>query len=730
MTQDLFSQSPEPDFREAKSNPGGLDFQSLLNPAQYEAVTTINGPVLVVAGAGSGKTRTLVHRVAFLVEQGVLPEQILLLTFTRKSAEEMLRRAEALVGSRCARVSGGTFHALAHELLRQWGTRLGYPGNFGVMDRGDMEEVLGQLRKSAGMGDKDRRFPKRTTLATMISKAANKGLDVKKLVVEEYVHLMGYLEDISRLSADYASFKKENALLDFDDLLIQLNNLLAGDEEARQAIAGRYHYIMVDEYQDTNLVQAEIIRHLARDHHNIMVVGDDAQSIYSFRGATFRNIMDFPDQFPGARVIALEENYRSRQPILSLTNHIISRSREKYDKKLFTRREGGERPRVLVVQSQMEQSLFVCRKVRELAAQGVDLSRMAVLFRAARHSFKLEVELARNDIDFVKYGGRRFLESAHIKDLLSLLRVVANPSDGVSLTRALLLLEGVGPRSAANLVSWTQGQRENLLKLDQYKASPKIMTVLKPLAELFKNIGSPGVGLMDRVDQAWAYYRPIMESRFDDHPSRLADIQEFISLARSYTSLKRFLADMALEPPNASNSRREGGGTGKLTLSTVHSAKGLEWHAVFIIWATDGRFPPLYALDSQEGVDEERRLLYVAATRAEDLLYIICPLESDYEGGPMTRPRPSRFLEDVPPSLVALRDDDTQVEAPRPVRTASPATPVSVGGLVQGQRVTHPVFGLGRVLTLLPSDKIKVEFDHFGTKTLHLKYAGLKNAGG
>ena len=730
MNQNLFSQSPEDGSETAGGKSGSLDFRSLLNPAQYEAVTNVDGPILVVAGAGSGKTRTLVHRVAYLVEQGVPPEEILLLTFTRKSSEEMLKRAGDLVGSRCARVSGGTFHALAHELLRHWAPRLGYPNTFGVMDRGDMEEVLGQLRQSAGMGGKNRRFPKRTTLATIISKAANKGLAVENLVVEEYVHLKGYLGDIVRLANDYASFKKENALLDFDDLLIQLNHLLVSDEEARRAIASKYRYIMVDEYQDTNLVQAEIIRNLARDHGNVMVVGDDAQSIYSFRGATFRNIMDFPSQFPGARVIALEENYRSRQPILNLTNHIISRSREKYEKKLFTRREGGELPRVLVMSSQMEQSLFICRKVRELAAQGVELSRMAVLFRAARHSFKLEVELARHELDFVKYGGRRFLESAHIKDLLSLLRAVANPSDGVSLTRSLLLLEGVGPRSAAKVVAWTEGKREKLLALDQYQASAKIMGNLKPLAGLFQNIGVSGVGLHERVDRAWEYYRPIMESRFDDHPSRLVDIQEFLSLARTYTSLKRFLADMALEPPNAAGPRGQGGISGKLTLSTVHSAKGLEWRVVFIIWATDGRFPPLYALDSPESVDEERRLMYVAATRAEDLLYIICPLEVDFEGGPMVRPRPSRFLEDVPPSFVALSDDDSPDKAPRPVRAEGLSSPASVDGLEEGQRVAHPVFGLGRVLRLMEGHKIRVEFDHFGTKTLHLKYAGLKIAGG
>ncbi len=708
-----------------------IDFQAQLNPAQYEAVTTLDGPILVVAGAGSGKTRTLVYRVAYLVEQGIPPESILLLTFTRKAASEMLSRAGQLVGARCAQVSGGTFHSLANELLRSWAGALGFRNSFGIMDRGDMEEVLGQLRKDLGLGQRDRSFPKRSTLATIVSKAANKSEDLDQVILNEYVHLKKYMANLVHLAKDYATFKQENALMDFDDLLIQLNRLLKEDARAKEKIAAKYQYIMVDEYQDTNPVQAEIVSHLGAGHRNVMVVGDDAQSIYSFRGASFKNIMDFPKVFSEARVIRLEENYRSRQPILDLTNHIISRARERYDKRLFTRKTGGQKPVVMEVGTQMEQSLFVCSKIRELMAHGVDPSEMAVLFRAARHSFKLEVELARHNIDFVKYGGRRFLEAAHIKDLLSLLRTVANPTDSVSLTRSLLLLNGVGPKRAAEITTWIAGRREQLLSLGDFPGRTKIKDSLKPLGGLFGRIAVKGVGMHERIDGAWGFYRPFMEAKFDDHPNRLKDVNEFLSMANSYTSLARFLADMALDPPNASgNPARDGDPQGRLILSTVHSSKGLEWKAVFIIWATEGRFPPAFALNSPEDLDEERRLMYVAATRAEDELFIISPLESEFEGGLQTPPRLSRFLADVPFEL--LGGGKEEEPAPPPVRPKSGAGRQENGaaGFGPRSRVSHPVFGLGRVVKQMNGRKIIVDFDHYGTKTLHLDYAGLKNAGG
>lgn len=735
MSQDIYYWDHDSDDREREP----IDFESRLNPAQYEAVTTTEGPILVVAGAGSGKTRTLVHKVAYLVEKGLTPESILLLTFTRKASGEMLRRAAELVGDRCARVSGGTFHSLAHELLRQWAGRIGYPNNFGIMDRGDMEEILGQLRKSNHLGTKNKRFPRRSTLATIISKAANKSKDVKPLMVEEYVHLLEFADDVDLLAREYGTFKQENALLDFDDLLVQLNLLLGGDEEAREAIAGKYKYIMVDEYQDTNLVQSQIIYHLARGHNNVMVVGDDAQSIYSFRGATFRNIMDFPQRFKGTKIVRLEENYRSRQPILDLTNNIISKAAEKYEKKLFTRRGEGPKPRLITTSTQEDQSLFVCQKIKAKLDEGIDLSQMAVLFRAARHSFHLELELARYNIDFVKYGGRRFLDSAHVKDLLSVLRCVANPSDGISLTRTLLLLEGIGPKGASQIIEWIGGKRENLINLDKYPAKGKIKKSLEGLITLFKDLGPKGTPMQLRINECWEFYEPLMEAKFDDFPSRIRDIEEFLTLSKGYTSLTRFLADMSLEPPNVSGTET---GSGKLILSTVHSAKGLEWKVVFVIAATDGRFPPIYALDNPEALDEERRLMYVAATRAEDELYLLCPLESDFKGGgPALRPQPSMFLRDVPKKMLTYGDrEDREPEPPalpsapkreRPYRSSPDrkptlSIPAELGELGPGKRVTHPVFGLGRVIRMLPGRKIRVDFDHFGAKTLHMDYAGLK----
>jgi len=707
-----------------------LDYRAELNQAQFEAVTTLDRPVLVVAGAGSGKTRTLVYRVAYLVERGVPPESILLLTFTRKAAAEMLGRAVDLVGLNCDRVSGGTFHHVAHQHLRRWAERLGFPSDFSIMDRGDMEELLGELRKQAGVAEKDKRFPKRNTLADIISKANNKVIELGEFIAHEYVHLMRYANEIKGLAGDYVLYKQQNAFLDLDDLLFLFARLLREDEEVRSAIAGSYQYIMVDEFQDTNLVQAEIVRLLGQDHGNVMAVGDEAQSIYSFRGASFRNIMDFPNNFPGTRIIRLEENYRSTQPILDLTNYIISQAREKYDKKLFTRREDGRKPRLVPVASEAEQSLFICAKVRELMASGVDLPRIAVLFRAARYSFNLEVELLKHNIDFVKYGGRRFLEKAHIRDLLAILRVLANPGDGMSLTRTLLQLEGVGPKRASEIAVWIGGQRDRLMNLTEYPGSAKIQGSLTPLAGLFAATAGRGVSLKERIDKTWDFYRPIMENKFDDYPDRAYDIQEFLRLAEEYQSMSKLLADMALEPPDAAHSGSGPAGRGsRLVLSTVHSAKGLEWHTVFIIWASYGRFPAVYARRAPDDLEEERRLMYVAATRAEENLYFIYPPDTDSYTSPdfnLTRPGVSRFLADVPADLFSSgpeRSGSVKVRtAPRP----EPPAPPPAGGFSPNDRVVHRSFGLGRVIRQMSDRKVRVDFDHFGLKTLHLDYAGLK----
>lgn len=706
---------------------GAIDFKAELNPAQYEAVTTVDGPILVVAGAGSGKTRALVYRVAYLVEQGVTPESILLLTFTRKAAAEMLRRATILVGPGCDRVSGGTFHSLAHVLLRKgWSRRLGFPTDFSVIDRGDMEELLGQLRKQSGFSNKDKRFPKRNTLAGIISKANNKVMSLGHLVASEYVHLSRYTDDIQALARDYTIYKREASQVDLDDLLILLAQLLTQDSEAREQIASQYQYIMVDEFQDTNPIQAGIVHALGQDHGNVMVVGDEAQSIYSFRGANFKNIMEFPEKFPKTKIIRLEENYRSRQPILSLTNHIISKARERYEKKLFTRREGGELPRIMSVATEEEQSLFVCRKIRDLLAAGVSPHRIAVLFRASRHSFNLEVELMRHDLDYVKYGGRRFLEKAHIKDLLSILRAVASPRDGVSLTRILLQTDGVGPKTAFNIVAWVDGKRENLINLREFPGSNRVKKNLTPLADLLSVIGARGISLEERVERAWEFYEPVMESKFDDYPERTRDVNEFLRIAQTYKNLNMLLSDMALDPPEATLSRSDARNLGqRLVLSTIHSAKGMEWHTVFILWATEGRFPGRFSRSSPDDLEEERRLMYVAATRAEEHLFFISPPAMDSETDNLFGSGISRFLVDIPPNLVDTGSSPGMVIGKKPAFNSAPAPPPP-GGFGLGERVTHRTFGLGTVVRVVSDTKAAVDFDHFGVKTLVLEFAGLK----
>ena len=385
-----------------------IKYAEVLNPAQYEAVTHRDGPLLVVAGAGSGKTRTLIYRVARLIESGVPAGAILLLTFTRRAAQEMLRRAELLVGDRTRQVAGGTFHSFANTVLRRFGEPIGIKPNFTILDRSDMEDVLNLLRARMGLASRERRFPKKSTLAEAISMARNKRRALADELELDFPHLLEHSAEIVKLADAYDSYKRERGLLDYDDLLYRLAELLDSHENIRQRLSGTYRYIMIDEYQDTNQIQADLVRLLGAAHQNVMAVGDDAQSIYSFRGANFRNIMDFPTMFPSARIVKLEENYRSLQGILDVANDVISRAGEKYTKILFTRREGGFRPLLVRAQDEHMQSRFIAQKILELREEGVGLSEIAVLFRSSFHSFDLELELQRRDIPFVKRGGFKF----------------------------------------------------------------------------------------------------------------------------------------------------------------------------------------------------------------------------------------------------------------------------------------------------------------------------------
>lgn len=647
------------------SRPSKLDYRKELNQAQYQAATTVEGPLLIIAGAGTGKTRTLVYRVAHLVDIGVDPRSILLLTFTRRAAEEMLRRASLLIDNRCSHVAGGTFHSFANLVLREFGRRIDLLPSFTIMDRSDSEDVIQFLRTDLGLTQKDKRFPRKQTVAEIFSMTVNKQVGLAELVEKEYSHLHESLDDLHRLNELYADYKRARALLDYDDLLIRLKDLLQTHPEVCRRLSQTYRFIMVDEYQDTNSLQARIVRLLAADHDNVAVVGDEAQSIYSFRGADFRNIMDFPELFPGTRIIKLEENYRSTQPILNLANEIIVRAEERYEKRLYSRKHDGETPVLVQAESEQLQSRFVCQKILELREEGVPLWDIAVLFRSSFHSFDLELELARSNIPFVKRGGFQFMETTHIKDLLAHLRILANPQDAVSWNRVLLLLEGVGPQMSQKITRWILDGNHPVERLRSFAAKDKVSLGLKTLAQVLQGASEPNRPV-EQVQYLLQYYLPILKRNHpDDHPKRLRDLEHFEGITERYRSLERLLSDMALEPPNDSV-----GGVlavapdeGPLILSTIHSAKGLEWHSVFIIWALEGRFPSVYNIRSKEELEEERRLLYVAATRAKENLFITYPIRIFDRGLRMALSRPSQFIEDISQDYLqpmTVVDDDSR----------------------------------------------------------------------
>ncbi len=625
-----------------------------LNPQQLEAVTTVEGPLLVIAGAGSGKTRTLVYRVARLIEQGVAPASILLLTFTRKAAAEMLRRAAGLVGERCGQVAGGTFHSFAHLTLRRYGRTVGLAPRFTILDRSDSEDVVNLVRSELGLDRRERRFPRKRLLAELYSSAVNRGRTVGDLVETAFPHLGDDLEDILRVYARYTEFKIAKQLVDYDDLLVLLRDALRDHADLAERLGRQHRYIMVDEYQDTNALQAEIVRQLGSAHQNVMVVGDDAQSIYAFRGADFRNIMDFPRLFPATRVITLDENYRSTQPILDLANEIINRARERYTKNLYTCRGAGERPALVRAGDEAEQSRFVAQRILELREEGVPLSEIAVLFRSSFHSFDLEIELSRRDIPFIKRGGFRFVETAHVKDVLAHLRVVANPGDTISWHRVLLLLEGVGPRGAQGILAQLEGA-EPWRVLAQAHVRGQVAEEIRRLARLLEELAAITTPAA-QIARILAYYQPILRRTYrEDYPKRERDLDHFATIAERYRALGALLADMALEPPSdsvggvlAADAEQEG----LVTLSTIHSAKGLEWHTVFVIWAAEGRFPSAYMVSDEADMEEERRLMYVAVTRAKSLLYLTYPMEMFERGVGVVLGRPSRFIEGLADQLL------------------------------------------------------------------------------
>ena len=630
-----------------------LNYAEELNPQQLAAVEAVEGPALVIAGAGSGKTRTLVYRVARLIDLGIPPASILLLTFTRKSAQEMLDRVGYLIGSRSEQVAGGTFHSVANILLRRYGRSVGLEPGFTILDRGDSEDLINLLRGQLGLNEMGKRFPRKRTIADIYSKAANTLDSVEDILLNDYSHFGEFLGELTKLQQAYESAKRQRQLVDYDDLLVKLRELLHTDETARHNISQIFRYLLVDEYQDTNRLQADVVRNLAATHDNVMVVGDDSQSIYAFRGATFRNIMEFPTLFPGTTIYKLEENYRSTQPVLQLANEIIDKAPEKYSKELFTKKLEGPLPVLVQAGSENAQSRFIAQKILELREEGVALDDMAVLFRSSFNAFDLELELTRCNLPFIKRGGFKFIETAHVKDLLGYLRVMHNPLDTVSWNRILLLIEGVGPKKAKDVLAalMNTSQPYEVLKCGTGRSAHG----LRHLATLLEGVAEhDALTPAELISETMEYYLPVLKDQYDDYPKRIRDLEHLSVMAERYHQLSDFLADLTLEPPNESIIDVEAPDRDdeRLVLSTIHSAKGLEWRCVFVIWLVDGRFPSAYSFLADDEVEEERRLLYVAVTRAKQELFLTYPINVYDKMTGSVLSKPSRFLDDVPSSFM------------------------------------------------------------------------------
>ncbi len=605
------------------------DYLKELNVQQLEAVTYGDGPLLVVAGAGSGKTRTLAYRVAHLIAKGVKPERIMLLTFTRRAAREMLSRAAAVLGDKAtvtSEVWGGTFHATANRLLRIYGKALDLAPEFTIMDQSDAEDMLQVIRHKVIDKQVKGRFPRKGTLLAIYSRRMNSGEELEPILKIWFPWCERWTNELKKIYREYVSLKQQRSILDYDDLLVYWRYLLT-ETNAAKTIEERFDHVLVDEYQDTNRLQAEILLGMRTTNHNIMVVGDDAQSIYSFRAATVRNMLDFPVLFPGTHTVLLEQNYRSIEPILTTTNRIIAQAKNRFSKTLFSTRKGCDLPQFITCSDEEHEAETVVEKVLHHYEQGTALHDQAVLFRAGSHSAALELALMKKEIPFHKWGGLKFLEAAHVKDFISIVRLLENPRDEIAWFRVLQLYEGVGPVAAATVYEHIAAQQFNAATIAEAPVSAKVQRELYGLGQLFADMaGEAELGVqLDRVNRI---YQPLLDRNYENAPPRRNDIEHIIELAASYRSRSRFLTEITLDPPNSTSdfagppSRDED----YLILSTIHSAKGCEWDVVYLIHAADGCLPSDMATGSDEEIEEELRLAYVAMTRARDRLYVTWPM--------------------------------------------------------------------------------------------------------
>ncbi len=658
-----------------------IDYARELNAQQLAAVTAAEGPALVIAGAGAGKTRTLTYRVAWLIEQGIAPDRILLLTFTNKAAKEMMRRVADLLGNDVSQLWGGTFHSVGNRILRRHAAVLGWRPDFTILDRDDAKELIQACVDEAGIDVKETRFPKPDVLGDIFSMALNTRRPIAETIAQDYDHFTSLANKIEDIAARYLARKQATNGMDFDDLLTQWLAVLRDFPDLRDFYQRRFQFILVDEYQDTNSLQGEIIDRLAAVHKNLMVVGDDAQSIYAWRGANFKNILEFPQRWFGCQTFKIEVNYRSTPEILAFANAAIAPNIHQFQKQLAAARPSGIKPVVVACMDASEQAAFVAQRALELRDEGIELCEMAVLYRSHFHALELQLELTRRNIPFSITSGIRFFEQAHVKDVAAYLKLVHNPCDEISFKRLARLMPGVGGKSADKL--WNKfgsefgissfGSRTQDAQLETRNSEPETTSLAIALARCSSAVPK-------KTTAAWAQFtatiaqlcapeiraktdtmiRLVLEAGYEDHlkatytnfRNRLEDLDQLANFARQFPTMEDFLTQLALltnveaEQDKPSEDDHE-----KIRLSTIHQAKGLEFRVVFVIMLCDGLFPSSRSIDSPEGEEEERRLFYVAVTRAKDELYLSHPLMRFMQGGGDTMQQPSRFLSEIPTEL-------------------------------------------------------------------------------
>lgn len=611
--------------------------EDILNPSQLEAVTTVGGPLLVIAGAGSGKTRVIEYRVLNLIQEETPPDSVLLLTFTRRAASEMLSRA-ARHDSRCERVEGGTFHSFGYKILKKYSEILKIPSSFSILDEGDSEEAVRRCCVQIGFLEKHKRFPKKDTLKQIISASINKNLSIEEVLLKEYPHFLEYTPKIEILKEKYREYKVNYNYLDYDDLLLYLKILLE-DENIRSKLSEQYQFVMVDEYQDTNFLQGEITYLLGKERENIMVVGDDAQSIYGFRGASHKNIMDFPKKFQKCKIVKLETNYRSTQAILNLSSTILENMKNKYSKCLVSaKNQEGIIPKLLFFRNIYGETEWIVNKIIELRESGIKLNQQGILFRSLYISMPLQAELSRRNIAYRVFGGIRFYETAHIKDILAYFKILINPQDELAWSRALMLIEGIGEKTCEKIlarISKNQNSETTNINLDYKGIKDKYTEELVKLKNVLQSASGKNLNTGEKFDVILNYYEDIFKRKFDDWHLRINDLYILKEIFKRYKKLDELLADFATELPG--NNLWKGSLTvdndDYISLSTIHSAKGLEWEVIFLIGLVDGILPSGFALENEDEIEEENRLFYVGVTRAKSQLFLSMHCERARGGG-------------------------------------------------------------------------------------------------